>query len=340
MERIYLYNPKTKEEILGTSDVFDNEKYDIGYIARVEKRIPLGAFLSDLISVDFERIRGLLQSSDIVGLYKELGVALDCFKAPCDSLDEITYVANEVFLLKEFIDICNEYPQFYSFDFFYKFLDVSGLGDEIDLPEELGDYADIGDLMFDKFPVGHNYSFPKYDEEIDFYTIDFSHNKMALRSRLLGPDPYLAGLENHTEVFRVSSSLQIAVTSLLTIIGERYVVKKCSLCGKYFVPLNRSDTLYCDRPSPNDPCKSCKEYASQKLWYDRLKSDEVAKLARNIYSSKQMLVRRNPDIVGYRKMFDYFKMERKKWETLVKSGKKSKEEYISWLNEMKAKKTL
>lgn len=53
-----------------------------------------------------------------------------------------------------------------------------------------------------------------------------------------------------------------------------------------------------------------------------------------------MLVTRNPDIEAYAKMFDYFKAERKKWESDVKSGIKTKDEYIRWLNEMKQKKTL
>lgn len=56
--------------------------------------------------------------------------------------------------------------------------------------------------------------------------------------------------------------------------------------------------------------------------------------------AKQMLVKRNPDILAYKKMFDYFKVERKKWEGWIKSGERSREEYLSWLNEMKAKKTL
>ena len=53
-----------------------------------------------------------------------------------------------------------------------------------------------------------------------------------------------------------------------------------------------------------------------------------------------MLVRRNQDILAYKEMFEYFKAERKKWECQIKSGEKSREEYSSWLNEMKAKKTL
>ena len=53
-----------------------------------------------------------------------------------------------------------------------------------------------------------------------------------------------------------------------------------------------------------------------------------------------MLAVRNPDIEAYTKMFEYFKAERKKWESDLKHGARTKEEYICWLNEMKKKKTL
>ena len=141
-------------------------------------------------------------------------------------------------------------------------------------------------------------------------------------------------------VFALDRLDTLLISSIYYFFLNGFCFKRCKNCGKFFVPLSRSDEMYCNNVSPQDQMRTCKEYGSQKLWYDRLKSDEVAKLARNIYSAKQMLVRRNPDIVGYKKMFDYFKIERKKWEVLVKSGVKSKEEYINWLNEMKAKKTL
>lgn len=141
-------------------------------------------------------------------------------------------------------------------------------------------------------------------------------------------------------VFALDRLDTLLISSIYYFFLNGFCFKRCKNCGKFFVPLSRSDEMYCNNVSPQDQMRTCKEYGSQKLWYDRLKSNEVAKLARNIYSAKQMLVRRNPDIVGYKKMFDYFKIERKKWEVLVKSGVKSKEEYINWLNEMKAKKTL
>lgn len=117
-----------------------------------------------------------------------------------------------------------------------------------------------------------------------------------------------------------------------------YRFKRCKNCGRFFIPFSRSDELYCDQASPQDETRSCKQYGTERLWYDRMKQDEAAKLARNVYMAKQMLVKRNPDRIEYKRMFIYFKTERKKWETWVKLGEKSKDEYIDWLNEMKRKK--
>ena len=121
---------------------------------------------------------------------------------------------------------------------------------------------------------------------------------------------------------------------------HHYSFKRCKNCNCFFIPLSRSDEIYCNNPSPQDSTKTCKQYGSERLWYERLKEDEAAKLSRNVYMAKQMLVKRNPDIEAYAKMFEYFKAERKKWETEIKSGAKTKEEYIRWLNEIKQKKTL
>lgn len=141
-------------------------------------------------------------------------------------------------------------------------------------------------------------------------------------------------------VYIITTLDEMLLLELSKICENGIKIKKCQNCGMYFVPESRTDEIYCNRTSPQNTQMTCKKYGSQKLWYDRLKNDEVAKLARNVYSAKQMLVRRNPDILAYREMFEYFKGERKRWEKLVKSGKKSKEEYTAWLNEMKAKKVL
>lgn len=150
----------------------------------------------------------------------------------------------------------------------------------------------------------------------------------------------LLNLNGNHSIFALISFDKLLISSVYYFFLNGFRFKRCKNCGRFFVPLSRSDEMYCNSPSPQDKARSCKEYGSQKLWYDRLKNDEVAKLARNVYSAKQMLVRRNPDILAYKEMFEYFKAERKKWERQLKSGEKSRDDYLAWLNEMKARKTL
>lgn len=140
--------------------------------------------------------------------------------------------------------------------------------------------------------------------------------------------------------YLAEGSLDFLIASMYEIVRNGYLIKRCQLCGKLFVPYNRSDTIYCDRPAPQDRKLTCKKYGSQKLWYDELKNDEAKRLARNVYQSKQMLVRRNPDIPEYAASFEKFKVQRKQWQEDVKTGRKADAEYIEWLNYVKGKKVL
>lgn len=141
-------------------------------------------------------------------------------------------------------------------------------------------------------------------------------------------------------IFIIGRLDSLLLLELSKICENKIKIKKCQNCGKYFIPESRSDEIYCNNISPQDNERTCKEYGSRKLWYDRLKNDEAARLARNIYSAKQMLVRRNPDIREYKEMFELFKTEKKRWEEMVKAGEKTREDYIAWLNKMKAQKTI
>lgn len=132
----------------------------------------------------------------------------------------------------------------------------------------------------------------------------------------------------------------VVLLELSKVCENKINVKKCQNCGKYFVPESRADEIYCGRISPQDPEMTCKKYGSKKLWYDKLKEDEIAKLSRNIYMAKQMLVKRNPDRPEYKEMLEFFKSERKKWQAQLKTGEKRAEEYTAWLNQMKAQKVL
>lgn len=141
----------------------------------------------------------------------------------------------------------------------------------------------------------------------------------------------------HIDKHRIEGTVYSSIFEIARI-GK--TIKKCKNCGKFFLPENRSDTIYCNNPSPANPLMTCKEYGSQRLWYEKQKDDEVATLSRNILSAKSMLAKRNKDIKDYQASYDYFRSERIKWKKDVESGTKTREEYRKWLLYMQSQKRI
>lgn len=132
----------------------------------------------------------------------------------------------------------------------------------------------------------------------------------------------------------------IMLASLCEIDKAGTKIKKCKNCGKYFFPTNRSDELYCDGLSPQESTMTCKQYGTNRLWYQRQKKDEVAALSRKVASSKGMLAKRNPDIPQYARSYEYFKEQRRIWTKSVEEGTKTQDEYREWLIYMQSQKRI
>lgn len=127
-------------------------------------------------------------------------------------------------------------------------------------------------------------------------------------------------------------TLNAAVAFELANIPESNVlIKKCEICGKFFIPANRADTKYCDRISPDDKDRTCKQYGRERLWYKNLMEDDVIKLSRSINSAKSMRVKRNPDNPKYKEGLDRFRQEDKQWRNNLKAGFVTEQEYKDWL---------
>lgn len=121
-------------------------------------------------------------------------------------------------------------------------------------------------------------------------------------------------------------------------IQNNQAIKTCKNCGKYFYPSKRSDAIYCDSLSPQDSTKTCKVFGAAITRSEKEKQDEATKLYRQIYMSKQMLVKRNPDISAYKKDFENYKSQSVQWKDDIKAGLKSEAEFIEWLKIIKDKK--
>lgn len=132
----------------------------------------------------------------------------------------------------------------------------------------------------------------------------------------------------------------ILTVSLMEVARFKKAIRRCEICGTYFIPAKRSDTIYCSNPCPLEDELTCKQYGARRLSYNKSKSDDVATMSRNLLASKQVLSKRNPDIPEYAQSYAYFRQERIKWQKEYKEGTKTKEEYREWLLHMKSQKVI
>ena len=129
------------------------------------------------------------------------------------------------------------------------------------------------------------------------------------------------------------------ITTFLQLIENNYLILKCKNCNKYFIPYKRTDTYYCDRISPQDNTKTCKQYGADKAWWIRTKDEnDWYNLYRKIYQSFQVKAKRNPDDPQHKKNYDNFRKEANTWKQAVKEGAKTEADFMKWLQDFRKKK--
>ena len=75
---------------------------------------------------------------------------------------------------------------------------------------------------------------------------------------------------------------------------------KCKNCGNYFVPVGRSDSVYCGYPSPQDETKECRDVGANATRVKKMKNDVLTKEYRRLYMRLKMALKRHPDDVALR----------------------------------------
>jgi len=117
---------------------------------------------------------------------------------------------------------------------------------------------------------------------------------------------------------------------LEVLIENKRIVKRCRNCKSYFVPQNRSDTIYCSGMAPQDPTKTCVRYGSDKVWQANIKSNESIGLYRKIYGKKQSKFKYHQS-EETRRDFEKYKEESKQWKADIKAGIRSESDFVAWL---------
>lgn len=111
---------------------------------------------------------------------------------------------------------------------------------------------------------------------------------------------------------------------------ESTAIKKCKNCGRFFVPDNRVDELYCNNIYENN--KICKEVGPFRTKQKLMQENDDLRIYRNVYQKLLLRTRRNPDNAQYENDFNEFKNKNIQLREKVEKGKLTQTEYMEWLN--------
>jgi hypothetical protein len=125
--------------------------------------------------------------------------------------------------------------------------------------------------------------------------------------------------------------IQTLLIEFIEIANLNIEIKKCRNCGKFFVPDNRSDEIYCSNIFENG--KTCKEIGHFKVQQKLIHENDNLRIYRNVYQKLLLRTRRNPENIQYARDFEFFKEDNNKWKENISKGLASEEEYIEWLNQ-------
>ena len=164
-------------------------------------------------------------------------------------------------------------------------------------------------------------------------TEGMDHFEHSMRAYIAaGSDIY----DSPLTVYQCESIEDACIASLHFLITNQYNIRKCKNCGKYFVAFYRSDTEYCDRQSPYNASKTCKQDGPSRAYRDAMGTDEVKKVFHKIDSARRMRVSRNPDDEDILDEYEAWRDAMKKMRKKYKSGAITAAQFIEWLEENKS----
>lgn len=131
--------------------------------------------------------------------------------------------------------------------------------------------------------------------------------------------------------YTIQSSLSLLLFETAHMIEKEAKIVKCKNCGHYFVVKGRTNSLYCDYPSPQNPNKTCKEIGAQIAMAEKMKNDEATHLYRTLYMRYKMLQKRHPNDATYPEVLKRLVNEAKEWRKKIKNNPDKRNEYIDWI---------
>lgn len=138
--------------------------------------------------------------------------------------------------------------------------------------------------------------------------------------------------DEFTPVYTLNDAMSLILFDFAQVYNNNIAFVKCKNCGKYFVPVGRSDSKYCSFPLVGDNSKTCKDVGAINTRAEKEKNDLITKEYRRVYMRLNMKLKRHPDSEMYQTQMKKLTADVKKMRASLESGDISEEDFIEWLS--------
>lgn len=138
--------------------------------------------------------------------------------------------------------------------------------------------------------------------------------------------------------YRINTIQELLNISFIEILKNKVTIKKCKNCNKFFITENRTDEKYCNRISPQNPSKTCKEYGAKKTYREEIKSIPIKHEHNKTSQFYRMRINRSKNAnekMKYKKAFDNYKEVYHHKKEQYNSGKLQEKDFVNWIKRQK-----
>lgn len=138
--------------------------------------------------------------------------------------------------------------------------------------------------------------------------------------------------------YRINTIQELLNISFIEILKNKITIKKCKNCNKFFITESRTDEKYCNRISPQNPNKTCKEYGAKKTYREEIKSIPIKHEHNKTSQFYRMRINRcknKNEKSKYEKEFNIYKKTYQNKKSQYNSGTLQELDFVNWIKNQK-----
>ena len=133
-------------------------------------------------------------------------------------------------------------------------------------------------------------------------------------------------------VYTIKSAMSLILFEAAHAMDAKTKFVKCKNCGNYFVPVGRSDSVYCGYPAPQDKTKECRDVGANATRARKMKNDVLTQEYRRLYMRLKMAIKRHPDDEQLQELFSELTNGMKETRSQLQKNLISTDGILEWLS--------